>query len=97
MEVELLAKDVDTFELETLRSTNGVISKEDAIEAAKQSSLKHLDGELADFIVLIEEDGLERLPVLDVAAVEVIVFLLVFRDEGGNECRYFGVACLCHY
>jgi hypothetical protein len=97
VEVELLAQDVDALELEALRSADGIVPKENAVDAAEQGSLEHLDGELSDLVVLVEEDGLEGLPVLDVATVEVVVLLPVFGDEGGNQRRHLGVARLCHY
>ena len=44
--------------------------------------------------MLVEEDGFEGLPVLNVSAVEVEVLLAVFRREGDQEGRNFGVAAL---
>ena len=94
MNLRLLAEDIDAVELEPLGAAQHIVAEQDAIDEAQQCALEHLHCQLVDLVVLVEEDGFEGLPVLDVPAVQVVVLLAVLGREGRQQRRHLGVAAL---
>jgi hypothetical protein len=82
--VELLIGDPQAIEFEPLGASDCKIADDDAVDVSDGGALDDFPGELMHFPMLIEEYGFQGLPVFDVAAVEVVVFLLVFRGECGK-------------
>jgi hypothetical protein len=86
MNGEVLVDEVEAVHFELLGSSEEEVAEDDALNEADDGALYDFEAQFACFVVFVEEDGLEGLPVFDVPAVEMVVFGAVFRREG---CQQF--------
>jgi len=86
MDLVVLVEKIEAVHFKLLGPSEHKITNHNSLDNPDKGSLQNFQTSLAKFVMFIEENRFERLPIFDISSMEMIVFGFVFRHE---RCQKF--------